>query len=171
MKTRSSGDRWSGSPFSSGSPLVAFCVYPAVAESRRAPVFPTLVLCITTVLLYVMLYRFQRAIRQQAEIQKYNAILRSEVGFLEKEAAQAEAASQSVRIFRHDMRHFIRLLRSCLASGNLGHAGEILDRLEGNTAALGGGWGVLHRYTGNPILDTVLRRPPPGRNRQESGLL
>ena len=135
--------------------LVAFCVYPAVAESRRAPVFPTLVLCITTVLLYVMLYRFQRAIRQQAEIQKYNAILRSEVGFLEKEAAQAEAASQSVRIFRHDMRHFIRLLRSCLASGNLGHAGEILDRLEENTAALGG-LGVLHRYTGNPILDTVL---------------
>ncbi len=58
-----------------------------------------------------MLYRFQRAIRQQAEIQKYNAILRSEVGFLEKEAAQAEAASQSVRIFRHDMRHFIRLLQ------------------------------------------------------------
>ena len=49
----------------------------------------------------------------------------------------------------------MRLLRSCLASGNLGHAGEILDRLEENTAALGG-LGVLHRYTGNPILDTVL---------------
>lgn len=142
-------------PLSLWITLVCLCVYPATAEGRKAPVFPTLVLCTAAVLLYVMLYRFQRAIRQQAEIQKYNAILQSEVGFLEKQAIQAEAASQSARVFRHDMRHFIRLLRSCLNSGNLSYANEILERLEENTAALGS-LNALIPYTGNPMLDTVL---------------
>lgn len=150
--------------------LVAFCVYPAVAESRRAPVFPTLVLCITTVLLYVMLYRFQRAIRQQAEIQKYNAILRSEVGFLERRQPRLRPPPRA----SGSSGTTCATLSGCCAAALLVETWGMPEKFWigwRKTRPLSAGWGSCTAIPGTLFSTRCSRRPPPGRNRQESGLL
>lgn len=141
-------------PLSLWATHLGFYLGPTLRQ-ERPPVLPTIILCCTTVLIYVALYYFQRAIHEQAEIRQYSALLCSEVSYLEREAKQAEATAQSMRILRHDLRHYTRLLRGCLETGNLDSAGEVLGLLEQNTQSLSGLDG-LTAYTGRPILDTVL---------------
>lgn len=128
-----------------------------VLEQGKVPAVPTVCFFLTIVLIYVALYRFQKTIREQADIRQYNAILQSEVGFLQRQSRQAESVERSVAIFRHDMRHYIRLLRSCLETDDRKTAGELLARLEQNTEQFSA-QSATRRYTGNAALDMVLNQ-------------
>lgn len=132
-----------------------FYTYAVLRSQGKMPALPVALLTGSSILIYLALYRFQRATLEQAEARQYSALLRSEVSFLEREAVQAEAAERNAHILRHDLRHYARLLRGCLDAGDVASAREVVDMLEQNADGLtipGG----LRRYTGRPILDTVL---------------
>ena len=102
-----------------------------------------------------MLYRFQRATLEEAESRKYGALLQSEIRFLERETRHAKTVEESTKILRHDLRHFTRLIQGSLDRGDLDSARQVTALLEEKASALMRA-GDLKRYTGRPLLDTVL---------------
>lgn len=128
---------------------------PRIEMGQRTPPSSTIILCLSAVLVYITLYRFQRATLEQTEIRQSAELLRSQVDFLHRQAALAEQASENMRVFRHDIRHYITLLQGCLDAGETGAAREVLEQMRRNAEA-GDGWAALRRYTGLPVLDTVL---------------
>ena len=124
-------------------------------DARLVPLWPTLCLCAVVVLVYVTLYRFQSATLQQVDIQQSAAILRLEVDALEKQAVMLDAAAEQLRVFRHDIRHYIVLLQGCLDADKPDAAREILETMRCNVDAPGA-WSTLTAYTGQPMIDTVL---------------
>lgn len=134
---------------------VQFANYmPAVYAHTTVPVPQTLLLSGTSLLIYVVLYRFQRAVHEYTEAEQYNAMLQSEVGFLQRQTQHDTAMADNMRIFRHDMRHYTNMLRGCIKTGNQQAAEEILSLMEKNAQSFR--INQLCSYTGSPLLDTVL---------------
>ena len=123
----------------------------------RIRVLPTLFLALSAVLVYIMLYYFQQTILSQAESQRFSDLLRAEVDSLNRQTELAQRASENIRIFRHDLRHYVSLLRGCLETGDLNSADKVLSSMEEN-AALSTPWAAIQSYTGSPLLDTALTR-------------
>lgn len=141
-------------PLALSASLMSFYL-PRIAQGRRTSFPSTLIFCVTVVLVYLTLYRFQRATLEQTEIRQGAELLRSEVEFLHRQAALAEQASESMRVFRHDIRHYVSVLQGCLDAGETGAARKVLEQMRQN-AETDGDWAALHHYTGLPALDTVL---------------
>ena len=133
-----------------------FTVYlPKTFAEDTMPAPFTLIYVAAVVLIYVMLYRFQRATLEEAESRKYGALLQSEIRFLERETRHAKTVEESTKILRHDLRHFTRLIQGSLDRGDLDSARQVTALLEEKASALMRA-GDLKRYTGRPLLDTVL---------------
>lgn len=119
------------------------------------PLVQPLLLSAAAVLSYFILYSFQRAINAQAQATQDAALLRAEVEALHRQTALAQSAAADMRIFRHDTRHYISLLRTCLAGHSLPDAEALLDTMEHSASTPLPG-SPLQEYTGNTLIDTVL---------------
>lgn len=127
----------------------------ALSEQQLMPPVPTVVYCAAIVLIYVTLYRFQRAAIEQAQAQQDNTVLRSEITYLHRQVRQEKNSVSTLQIFRHDMRHYAALLRGCLNSGSLDAARDVIERWEQGSDAICS-MRMMRRYTSDPILDSVL---------------
>lgn len=143
-------------PLSLWACLMASYMPVVLAEKKMPPIF-TLMITVAVVLIYVTLYRFQRATLEEAESRKNADLLRSEIHYLEREARHAQTVEQNTRILRHDLRHYTALLRSSLEGGDTASAQRVVEMLEEKAGGLMQA-SDLRCYTGRPILDMVLSR-------------
>lgn len=133
--------------------LTGYYLEALTPEGLQIPVFPALVLCICSVMVYLTLYRFQNAMLRQMEVEQFNALLRTQLEFLHRQTELAQEAAERFHIFQHDIRHFVRLLRGCLAQEDLPAAELLLDHMEKSDAPA---CSPLTEYTGDTLMDTIL---------------
>ncbi len=131
--------------------LLGYYTIPVMVLHGTASVPPTLLLCITVLLVYGALYLLQRASRQHAEAQQHSALLRREVDALTRQVRQREQAEERIRILRHDIRHYIRLFRVALDRAESDTAQELLAQLEREAAVP-----IDSSVTGSVTLDLVI---------------
>lgn len=128
---------------------------PFALGNRPIAPFPALMLAASIILFYTTVYHYYCSTFRQTLLKQENAVLRTQMSMMEHQAQSIFSAEQRAKTFRHDIRHFIRLLRGCLVSERPMEMGAILDRMEENLTS-SSNLGALHSYTGDPILDTVL---------------
>lgn len=153
-------------PISLTVSLMIFHLYSMSKQQHRTAPIPAIALSITVVLIYVSLYYFQQTILSHADTLQYNALLQSELHFLEAQDSASKTAEQNIRIFRHDTRHFLSLLQGCLEQGQTTAAVEILDKLKAltDTTVLSP---EIISYTGDPMIDAILNQAKElAKNRQ-----
>lgn len=134
---------------------VAFYFPQVVIDGGRASFLPIILLTCASVMIYITLFRFQKATLEQADARQYKLLLHSEVTYLEREMQQAQEIEERSKILRHDLRHYARMLRGCLDVEDTASARDLVDMLEKNVVSLPVSGG-LTSYTGRPCLDTVL---------------
>lgn len=114
-----------------------------------------LILCVSGLFIYLALYQLVMAVREQHMASRDNDVLKTQMRFMEQQAGMADENLRESRTFRHDMRHYLGLLRACIRQGNTGEADEILRSMERELDRLSGQYAIIP-YTGEAIIDTVL---------------
>lgn len=137
--------------------LVSFELYAMRYMGRRTPMLPSLCLCFTCVIIYLALYHVQQALLSHAKIEQYNSTLQSTVHYLQTQSSSAQAAEEKIRIYRHDTRHYLRLLQGQLEQSNISAALDLVEKLAemNDTAVLSP---TVITYTGHVMIDTVLNQ-------------
>lgn len=144
-------------PISLTLSLMIFHMYSMSKERHRTALIPAIALCITVVLIYVSLYYFQQALLAHGDTLQYNALLQSELHFLEAQDRASRTVERKIRIFRHDTRHYLGLMQGCLEQGNTEAAMELLNKIKELTDTTVLSPEVIS-YTGNPMIDAVLNQ-------------
>lgn len=104
---------------------------------------------------YIAIYRIFRTLKDGYDLKADNELLRSQMAHLQSQAETLQNAYNQVRIFRHDMRHFMQIQAACLDSGDTDGARALLSTMQENLDVGLNSWAVKS-YTGKPLLDAVL---------------
>ena len=114
-----------------------------------------LLLCASTPLVYAALYYFSQTLHAQYQAREDALMLRAQVQALGQRFEQLRVSDRKIHIFRHDLRHYVQLLKASVEAGERGEVEKLLGRMETELGDLSTE-GVLHAYTGNSLMDTVL---------------
>ncbi len=117
--------------------------------------FPTLILCVTILLIYNSLYRLVMNITAQNEMKRDMGLLNNQVHLMERQAQIIQTADHDHRLFRHNLRHFVGMLQGCADAGDFESVQGILSSMEASFETLQRHYS-LRCYTGQPVLDAVL---------------
>lgn len=112
-------------------------------------------LCFACVLVYIGFYMMFKSLQKQHEIEENNQLLKLQVNLLEKHTGTLQEMSERIRLYRHDTRHYIRMMSACIENQDWDSASEILKQVDsGLSQSLGSG--DIRFRTGEGILDAVL---------------
>lgn len=112
-------------------------------------------MCAVTPLVYAALYFFAQTMRAQYQAQQDALVLRAQVQALTQQFEQVRVNDRKSRIFRHDLRHYVQLLKVALETGGCAEVQKLLILMEQEVDELAPG-NVLCVYTGNGLVDSVL---------------
>lgn len=135
--------------------LYALYVYPVfVLKQDHFHRWSVLSVCAASMLIYVGIYQFSKAIEQQHIIKRDADQLHSQMRVLEQQIKYWEVSEQKVKGYYHDQRHYIRLLNSILSSGDIGSAVQVLEHLD--HVLLTAAAPSTPHYTEDAVIDAAL---------------
>lgn len=114
----------------------------------------SLVLCASIPIIYVSLSHMLRSLKAEYMARQDSAVLLAQIRYLDRQTQRMLSNERKNSIFRHDLRHFIRLLDARMACGDYPGAQLLLTSMEESLTHLSE-TSVLRTYTGNALLDTV----------------
>lgn len=135
--------------------LNATYTVPTIFNYGNFDVESALFLCACSPAAYYAIYYFLRLLREQYQSSQDTAVIRSQISVLQRQTDRVLENQKKNQIFRHDLRHFIRILDASIQSGDYAGTREVLDRMEAELDILSTSGG-LRPYTGNTLLDTIL---------------
>lgn len=100
---------------------------------------------------YYIIYQVFNSTYHLLKIQNDNDTLKFQVQAMERQANMLRQSNEQVRIYRHDMRHYIAEVATLLKAGNIAEALKVLggfDELNQKT--------VLPTYCENPTVNAIL---------------
>lgn len=110
---------------------------------------------LATFMIYIAFSYLFGSLREQFQLKENWNLLQSQITALERESSAIYRAGDEIRIFRHDMRHFMQMQAGCLNSGDLEGAKKALDsmgeNLDGIVSQI-----QIQSYTRRPLMDSVL---------------
>lgn len=110
-------------------------------------------LCFAILCIYVSVYYNFTQLRKQYEVRAAYSLLEAQLGSLQERAGQLRAGYDKMAIYRHDMRHYMRIQEAYLKNGDVKGAEDILKSMTHNLDEIAD---EVRSYTGILILDTVL---------------
>lgn len=142
------GSRWRGLCVIPLTMIVCFFLVDCLTVTDQDSCQPehawmVIFLCMAAVQLYGMVvYLFYR-LRRQAQLENQGNVMKLQMRVLESHTAYIETNLNRARRFRHDLRHHFCILASCLDSGNLDAARQVLAAMDIN---------FLESYPPSPLL-------------------
>lgn len=128
---------------------------PLFLHREAVDVWTAVALCAITPLIYVTIHHFLQSMQEQYRAQQNEAVLVAQIHALEQQTERILSAERMNRIFRHDLRHFLQLLKSSALAGDAAELLKVVSTMDKDLTQLAG-IGQLHRYTGSVLIDTVL---------------
>jgi signal transduction histidine kinase len=114
-----------------------------------------LTLCGTTAIIYVTLFSTLWEMQKRHRLEQNVMALRLSVSALEHQNELIQQNERRSALFRHDLRHFTKMISDCLGQNDTEGIRELLVTLDQNTSASGGPLRVL---MGHAMPDSVLSR-------------
>lgn len=111
------------------------------------------VLTIVIVCSYVSLYYMFCILQEQFQRKADYAMLEAQMDALQKQLETTANADRQLRIFRHDIRHYIALEQTCLDNCNIAEAKEIFASMEKTLDTV---TRKLPSYTNSPYVNAVI---------------
>ena len=135
--------------------LLLYYIFPMLYYGIYQDPLPTILLCITMLLIYMSQYGLARTITAQNRMQNDIDLLNTQMRFMEQQSKIMQVNDHDNRTFRHNLRHYMDMLQGCTAANSASGVQEILDNMEANFHQLHGHYG-LQNYTGQPVIDSIL---------------
>ena len=143
-------------PFSILICLYSSCIIPMMTDglhiSHRIGI---ILIFIAAIITYLGLYQSLTAIQHYYTNINDAKLLKTQIDTLERQTAQITAADEQNRIFRHDQLHYLQLLSASASANNIEDIHRLLEHMQKSLDALDA-TAILHSYSGNSLLDTVL---------------
>lgn len=129
-------------------------VFPASLGYGEPNPAVSLVLCASIPVIYVSLSHMLRSLEAEYRAKQDSAVLLAQIQYLDRQTKRMLSNERKNSIFRHDLRHFIRLLDARMATGDYLGVQTLLTSIEEALTHLSEA-STLRTYTGNVLLDTV----------------
>jgi len=131
--------------------LILMSVYPVILYDRPGEIPVATLITIFIPVSYVAIFTVLRQ-QQAAGLEKERqALLRAQIGMMERRAEETRAAEERLRIERHDLRHRLETVAVLMEKEE---RAEALDYLDSAKAALDET--APRRYCSNAVLDAIL---------------
>lgn len=112
-------------------------------------------LAFCALMFYVNLYYFLSAVEEKGRAEQGYALLSTQMHLLEDQTKRLTASMDADRAFRHDIRHFLNLMRASATVADPAAMDEVLHSMEMSVQDIADSYS-LTRYTGNTIIDMAL---------------
>lgn len=131
-------------------------VYLPVSLRLRSDNIPTVIMLVIMVfIVYSSFSTVFRKLQQNYDLKQENTVMNLRLNHLKDRIGQTELLEGEMKKFRHDIRHYTRILSSCLSNGEIAEAQRILEKLDAGTAErLRPVFPPL--YSGDPAVNAVL---------------
>ncbi|WNX85550.1 GHKL domain-containing protein [Agathobaculum sp. NTUH-O15-33] len=127
-----------------------------VRGGARFPLLLAIALIAITGTVYGILTYFFRSIYLRQQQTHDNDVLRTQMAAVVRRADEITRQDEAERVFRHDLRHHVNALSTCIDAGAYEEARALLQRTQQTLNGLEQTRQTITRYTGRPILDAVL---------------
>ncbi|MCQ5128978.1 GHKL domain-containing protein [Butyricicoccus faecihominis] len=123
---------------------------------RRFPVFFSVSLLAFAFTVYSILHYLFRSVYLRQQQTHDNDVLRTQMAAVVRRADEIIRQDEAERVFRHDLRHHVNALSTCIDAGAYEEARALLQRTQQTLNGLEQTRQTITRYTGRPVLDAVL---------------
>lgn len=123
-------------------------VYHNIAAKFMAVALTAVIVCC-----YASLYYMFCTLQEQYRIKANYSMLEAQMGALQKQLEMTENTDRQLRIFRHDIRHYIALVQTCLENGNIVQGREIFMSMEKTLDKV---TRKIPAYTNSPYVNAVI---------------
>lgn len=117
----------------------------------RGPLVVVFLALLIILAAYGLIFAFFRKMMEETENKNERQLLKSQMQAMERQAETLRQSNEQVRIYRHDMRHYIAEVTTLLKAGDVAEALKVLgsfDELNQKT--------VLPDYCENPTVNAIL---------------
>ncbi|MEA4923171.1 MAG: GHKL domain-containing protein [Eubacteriaceae bacterium] len=124
------------------------------ADTSASPsIMPALIaLILIQIFIYYFIFSFyhdfMKVLKERRNIQAKNSL----AAMVSDQQAHLQEIEERVRVFRHDTKHYVQMLKSCLDSGEIDAAKKMLKALDSDISDST----HLKRYASEPLLNAVL---------------
>lgn len=122
----------------------------------RFPLLLSVSLLALAFTVYGIINYFFRSIYLRQQQTHDNDVLRTQMAAVVRRADEITRQDEAERVFRHDLRHHVNALSTCIDAGAYEEARALLQRTQQTLNGLEQTRQTITRYTGRPILDAVL---------------
>lgn len=112
-------------------------------------------MCISVFCIYSAFYMMFKELKDRYHIEESIHILQTQISYLLNHADTIHSMDEQAKMYRHDMRHYIVLMNSCIENRDWDSVKQVLDSMSSSLedSAVRG---QLKIYTREPIVDAVL---------------
>jgi signal transduction histidine kinase len=125
--------------------------YHAPLEERPENIPAVSIASVLSIVFYLILYLNFENISQYYELKQDRQITVMQLEMHKKEFETLQESIHAMKIYRHDMKHWLSAVNTLLSDGNAAEAQKLIRRLDGNLDS-----SVLERHCENYIVNVVL---------------
>ena len=114
-----------------------------------------ILMCISVFCVYSAFYMFFKETKDHYRIEGSYQLLKVQVSSLKNHTDTLNAMDGQLKMYRHDMRHYINVIKTCVESHDWGSVSQVLDSMNRSLNNYNDN-GKLKVYSGNPIIDATV---------------
>lgn len=141
-------------PASFSALLMGLTYIPTPLTQRPENIPSLVVVAVIVLLIYCSLYAIYRYTRRQKDLERENEVMGLQVDNLTARLETTRAAEERAAALRHDLRHYVALINSCLDSGDYAQVRAATENLSEHC----GGFSLFPRTacSNDPAVNAVL---------------
>ncbi|MDO4269711.1 MAG: hypothetical protein Q4C72_02195 [Eubacteriales bacterium] len=124
-------------------PITLICVFAVIlvqpGDTQSETRWITGAFTVLTIVVYVVFFRFFQMFNAKRRAELRGHILRTQFQVLQRQTEKYQAEEERLRIFRHDLRHYLHMLAVCIEEGDNDSALRLLDCITQQEPTDGGG--------------------------------
>lgn len=114
-----------------------------------------ILMCISIFCVYTAFYMFFKKLDEHYRMEGNYHLLQVQVSSLKNHADMFSTMDGQLKLYRHDMRHYIKVIHACVESQNWDSVNQVLESMNRSLNGYGDS-GELKVYSGDPIIDATL---------------
>lgn len=112
-------------------------------------------MCISIFCIYTAFYMFFKKLEEHYRMEGDYNLLQVQVSSLKNHADMLSAMDSQLKLYRHDMRHYINVINTCIESQDWDSVNQVSESMNRNLNGYGKG-GEWKIYSEDPIIDATL---------------
>ncbi|MCB6203425.1 sensor histidine kinase [Extibacter muris] len=114
-----------------------------------------ILMCLSVFCVYVAFYMFFRKLKDHYRMEGNYQLLKVQVSSLKNHADTLSAMDGQLKMYRHDIRHYMHVIHTCVESHDWDSVNQVLESMSRSLNSYDGS-GELKVYSGDPIIDATL---------------